>query len=125
VALHAPGGRHLATRRGANGAFIADVYVGAPVGRHRPSVDVLFASVAEAAGARGVGVILTGMGEDGARGLGRIRLAGGATIAQDEATSVVYGMPKAAVDAGVVNPGDILPLGRIPEAMLRAAARPR
>jgi two-component system, chemotaxis family, protein-glutamate methylesterase/glutaminase len=71
-----------------------------PVNGHRPSVDVLFNSVAKCAGAKAVGAILTGMGRDGARGLKAMRDAGAQTIAQDEATCVVYGMPKAAVEIG-------------------------
>jgi two-component system chemotaxis response regulator CheB len=75
---------------------------GAPVSGHCPSVDVLFRSVARAAKARAVGVILTGMGRDGAQGLLAIRDAGGRTLGQDEATCVVYGMPKVAFEIGAV-----------------------
>jgi len=84
---------------------------GDPVSGHRPSVDVLFASVARAAGARAVGAILTGMGRDGAEGLVKVRQAGAATLGQDEATSLVYGMPRAAFEAGAVERQ--LPLARI------------
>lgn len=84
---------------------------GDPVSGHRPSVDVLFASVARAAGARAVGAILTGMGRDGAEGLLALRQAGAATLGQDEATSLVYGMPRAAFEAGAVERQ--LPLARI------------
>ena len=74
----------------------------APVHGHRPSVDVLFRSVAEEFGPQAVAVIMTGMGEDGASGMGAIRAAGGMTIAQNEESCVVYGMPKAAIDRGYV-----------------------
>jgi two-component system chemotaxis response regulator CheB len=111
----APGGRHLElARSGAN--YICRVHDGAPMSGHRPSVDVLFQSVAQMAGADSVGVILTGMGRDGAQGLLAMRRAGASTIGQDEATCVVYGMPKAALDCGAVEIE--LPLGRIPEQIL-------
>jgi two-component system chemotaxis response regulator CheB len=96
-----------------------------PVSRHRPSVDVLFHSVASAVGASAVGVILTGMGEDGRAGMTALRAAGARTLAQDEATSVVFGMPKAAIDAGVID--EVVPLPRMTAAILsrplRRAAR--
>ena len=111
----APGGRHLElARSGAN--YVCRVHDGAPVSGHRPSVDVLFHSVARMAGADSVGVILTGMGRDGAQGLLEMRRAGASTIGQDEATCVVYGMPKAALDCGAVEIE--LPLGRVPEQIL-------
>lgn len=91
-----------------------------PVSGHRPSVDVLFNSVAAAFGKRAVGVILTGMGRDGAQGLAAMRNAGAATIGQDEATSIVYGMPKAAFELGVVQRQ--LPLQAIGEAALQSCA---
>jgi two-component system chemotaxis response regulator CheB len=87
-----------------------------PVNGHRPSVDVLFASLAKAAGAAAVGVILTGMGRDGAAGLLALRQAGAATLGQDEATSLVYGMPRAAFELGAVDKQ--LPLDRIGAAIL-------
>jgi two-component system, chemotaxis family, protein-glutamate methylesterase/glutaminase len=100
-ALIAPGGRHLLLRR--NGAqYFVDVVDGPPVNRHRPSVDVLFRSVAKCAGANALGVIMTGMGDDGAAGLLEMRRAGARTVAQDEASCIVYGMPKEAVKRGAV-----------------------
>ncbi|HJV86083.1 MAG TPA: chemotaxis response regulator protein-glutamate methylesterase [Noviherbaspirillum sp.] len=100
-ALIAPGGRHMLLRR--NGAqYFLEVVDGPLVNRHRPSVDVLFRSVAKAAGANALGVIMTGMGDDGAAGLLEMRKAGARTVAQDEASCVVYGMPKEAVKRGAV-----------------------
>ncbi|HET9318110.1 MAG TPA: chemotaxis response regulator protein-glutamate methylesterase, partial [Vicinamibacteria bacterium] len=98
-ALIAPGNRHTRVRR--SGAHYAvDVAEGPLVSRHRPSVDVLFHSVAAAAGANALGAILTGMGSDGADGLLEMRRRGASTLAQDEATSVVFGMPKEAIARG-------------------------
>lgn len=117
--LIAPGNFHLAlTRSGAE--FGVRVQDGPPVNRHRPSVDVLFDSVAEQAGKNAVGVILTGMGDDGARGLKRLRDTGARTIAQDEATCVVFGMPREAIAHGAAE--FVLPLGRIAGETLRLAA---
>ncbi len=97
----APGARHLeVTRTGAH--YACRVHDGAPVSGHRPSVDVLFHSVAAAAGANAMGIILTGMGKDGAHGLLAMRRAGARTLGQTEASCVVYGMPKAAMQAGAV-----------------------
>ncbi|MBB6123491.1 protein-glutamate methylesterase/protein-glutamine glutaminase [Sphingobium subterraneum] len=89
------------------------------VSGHRPSIDALFESVAKALGPAAVGILLTGMGQDGARGLLAMRKAGGRTIAQDEATSTVYGMPRAAADIGAAE--KILPLPRIAERALAGA----
>jgi two-component system chemotaxis response regulator CheB len=114
-ALVAPGNHHLAVRR--SGAhYVAEVLDGPPVSRHRPSVDVLFRSAAQAAGPNAVGVILTGMGDDGARGLLEMREAGAHTVAQDEASCVVFGMPKEAIAAGAAC--EVLPLQRIAAAVL-------
>jgi two-component system, chemotaxis family, protein-glutamate methylesterase/glutaminase len=107
----APGGFHLElARNGAN--YTCRVHEQPAVSGHRPSVDVLFRSVAHAAGANAVGIILTGMGKDGAAGLLEMRRAGASTIGQDEATCVVYGMPKAAHDCGATEVE--LPLNKIP-----------
>src|SRR5690606_17883851 len=100
-ALIAPRGLHLSVRR--NGAhYQVVVQDGAPVSRHKPSVDVLFRSVAQAAGRNALGVIMTGMGDDGARGLKTMREAGAFTLAQDEDSCVVFGMPKEAIRLGAV-----------------------
>ncbi|HEY2743621.1 MAG TPA: chemotaxis response regulator protein-glutamate methylesterase [Polyangia bacterium] len=110
MALVAPGGRHLrVVRRGH--ALVAELDDGPLVSRHRPSVDVLFRSVARAVGRDAVGVLLTGMGDDGADGLGEMKRAGATTIAQNEATSVVFGMPREAILRGAAD--EVLPLGRI------------
>jgi two-component system chemotaxis response regulator CheB len=115
-ALLARGDRHLRVqRRGFD--LVAEVDDGPAVLRHRPSVDVLFRSVAEAVGPRAVGVILTGMGADGADGLLAMKRAGACTIAQDESTSVVFGMPKEAIDRGAVDV--VLPLPRIAAGILQ------
>lgn len=99
--LIAPGGRHMQMRR--SGAYYyVDVFDGPPVNRHRPSVDVLFRSVARCAGANSLGIIMTGMGDDGARGLKEMFDGGAHTVAQDEASCVVYGMPKEALKLGGV-----------------------
>jgi two-component system chemotaxis response regulator CheB len=115
-ALIAPGGRHLLVhRRGRE--YVVEVADGPPVSGHRPSVDVLFRSTAQAAGANAVGVILTGMGDDGAAGLLELHPAGAPTIAQDESSCVVFGMPKEAIERGAVD--EVRPLSAIPGAVLR------
>src|SRR5574337_783529 len=107
--LIAPGNYHMALRR--NGAqYFVNVYSGPPVNRHRPSVDVLFESAAECAGRNAVGVIMTGMGADGAKGLLEMKQAGARTIAQNEATCVVFGMPKEAIALGAADHVIALPL---------------
>ncbi len=100
--LVAPGDRHLAVSRKRLGV-VAAVTEGASVKRHRPSVDVLFGSVAAAYGARATGLLMTGMGDDGADGLAQIKAAGGTTLAQSEESCVVAGMPRAAVERGCVD----------------------
>jgi two-component system chemotaxis response regulator CheB len=117
--LIAPGGQHLLLRR-SGARYFVDVVDGPPVCRHRPSVDVLFRSVAGTAGKNALGIIMTGMGDDGARGLLEMRSAGATTIAQDEATCVVYGMPKEAVKLNAVQHS--IPLGEIASAISRALA---
>ncbi len=109
-ALIAPGGKHMSLKRsGAN--YYVEVADGPLVSRHRPSVDVLFRSVAKCAGSNSLGIIMTGMGDDGARGLKEMHDCGASTLAQDEASCVVYGMPKEAVKRGATN--NIVPLDAI------------
>lgn len=117
LALLAPGNFHmLLGRSGAN--YVVTIKTGPRVHYQRPSVDVLFQSVARSAGKNAVGVILTGMGADGAKGLLAMQHSGAITIAQDEATSVVYGMPREAVKLGAAD--KVLPLPQIPQAILTA-----
>jgi two-component system chemotaxis response regulator CheB len=114
MAYIAPGGRHLSlTRR--MGAFVLRVTDEPPVNRHRPSVDPLFRSIARIAGPRAIGVMLTGMGADGADAMLEMRKAGCHTIAQDEATSVVFGMPRQAIAMGGVR--EVLPLGEMAQRL--------
>jgi two-component system chemotaxis response regulator CheB len=119
VALIAPGGRHLVVRR-EGACFRARVVDGPPISRHRPSVDVLFKSVAAAAGPNAVGVLMTGMGRDGADGMAEMKQRGARTVAQDQATSVVFGMPKEAIALGVVD--EVVGLPRIAAAILEGAS---
>jgi two-component system chemotaxis response regulator CheB len=113
--LVAAGNRHLVVHRQGK-RYFAEVTDGPLVSRHRPSVDVLFRSVAAAAGANAVGALLTGMGDDGADGLLEMKRAGARTIAQDEASSVVFGMPKEAIARGAVS--EVASLSRIPYLLL-------
>ncbi len=101
LALIAPGGRHLLLRR-SGAQYHVEIVDGPLVNRHRPSVDVMFRSVARSAGANALGIIMTGMGDDGAAGLLEMRQAGAQTLAQDEASCVVFGMPKEAIKRGAV-----------------------
>jgi len=118
--LIAPGGKHtMLERQGAR--YYVSVRDGPLVSRHRPSVDVLFRSAARAAGSNAVGVIMTGMGDDGARGLLEMKQAGARTFAQDEATSIVFGMPKEAIARGAAD--RVVPLGHIARELLQATAR--
>ena len=100
-ALIAPGGKHLLLKR-SGAQYVVDVVDGPVVNRHRPSVDVLFRSVAKSAGVNALGIIMTGMGDDGAAGLAEMRAAGARTLAQDEESCVVFGMPKEAIKRGGV-----------------------
>jgi two-component system, chemotaxis family, protein-glutamate methylesterase/glutaminase len=121
----ATGDKHLTIRAQKDG-FICMLNDEPPMNNHKPAVDALFHSVAKTAGARSIGVLLTGMGQDGARGLGAIRAAGGTTIAQDEATSVVWGMPGTAVKLNAVD--SVLPIEQMGNkllAILNARARDR
>jgi two-component system chemotaxis response regulator CheB len=119
-ALIAPGGRHMLLKR-SGAQYHVEVLDGPLVNRHRPSVDVLFRSVAKAAGANALGVIMTGMGDDGAAGLMEMRQAGARTLAQDEASCVVYGMPKEAVKRGGVERS--VPLEHIARELMGQLAR--
>ena len=121
-ALVAPGNRHMLLRR-SGGHYAVEVADGPLVSRHRPSVDVLFRSVAVAAGPNAVGAILTGMGDDGALGLLEMKQAGAATLAQDEASSVVFGMPKEAIERGGVD--EVVPLDEVASLLLRKVRRAR
>jgi two-component system chemotaxis response regulator CheB len=117
-ALIAPGDRHLIVRRSPTG-YRAALWDGPPVCFQRPSVDVMFESVARSAGADGIGVLLTGMGEDGANGLLAMKNSGARTLAQDQESCVVFGMPKEAIGRGAVD--RVLPLPKI-ASVLRAEA---
>jgi two-component system chemotaxis response regulator CheB len=120
LALIAPGNRHVLVRRRGD-AYVIELSDGPLVSRHRPSVDVLFRSVAQAAGPAAIGVLMTGMGDDGARGLLEMKEAGAATLAQDEASCVVYGMPREAIARGAAD--EVVPLDRLGAAILKRAAR--
>jgi len=108
--LIAPGNQHMALRR-TGSRYTVEILDGPHVSRHRPSVDVLFRSVAQGAGRNAMGIILTGMGDDGARGLAEMRAAGAYTVAQDEDSSIVFGMPKEAIQRGAAM--RVLPLNRM------------
>lgn len=120
VVLIAPGSRHLQLRK-SGGHYFAVVADGPPVNRHKPSVDVLFRSTAECAGADALGIILTGMGDDGARGMKLLHDKGARTIAQDERTCVVFGMPKEAIGLGAVD--HVMPLDKVAAAITSFDAR--
>ncbi len=120
VVYIAPGHSHLKIRRTPSG-YLTELMKTAPVNRHRPSVDVLFDSAAEIVGKNAVGVILTGMGKDGANGLLRMRQAGARTFGQDEATCVVYGMPRESARIGAVE--DFAPLAELPRRVMQALGR--
>jgi two-component system chemotaxis response regulator CheB len=114
-ALIAPGGRHMMLRR-SGAQYYVEVADGPLVNRHKPSVDVLFRSVAQIAGRNALGVIMTGMGDDGARGMKEMHDAGARTVAEDESTCVVFGMPKEAIRLGGVD--RIVPLDLIPAEII-------
>lgn len=120
VVLIAPGGRHMLLQKN-GGQYYVKVVDGPPVNRHKPSVDVLFKSASECAGRDVLGVIMTGMGDDGARGMKLMHNGGARTIAQNEETCVVFGMPKEAIKLQAVD--DILPLDNIAQAILHFDAR--
>jgi two-component system chemotaxis response regulator CheB len=118
--LIAPGSHHMLLQRSGARYYVA-IKDGQLVSRHRPSVDVLFRSAARFAGPNALGIIMTGMGDDGARGLGEMKAAGSMTIAQDEATSVVFGMPKEAIARGAVE--RVVPLDHLAAEIMRAGRR--
>jgi len=118
-ALIAPGNHHILLKR-SGARYYVEIKDGPLVSRHRPSVDVLFRSAARYAGPNAVSVIMTGMGDDGAKGMLEMKEAGAVTIAQDEESCVVFGMPKKAIDLGAVD--QVLPLASIPGAVMREAS---
>ena len=120
VVLIAPGGRHMQLRKAA-GQYYVKVFDGPPVNRHKPSVDVLFKSTADVAGSDALALLLTGMGDDGARGMKLMHDRGARTIAQDEATCVVFGMPMEAIKLKAVD--DVLPLHAMANAIMRFDAK--
>jgi two-component system, chemotaxis family, protein-glutamate methylesterase/glutaminase len=113
--LIAPGGQHLKVRKTAAGTEVV-LEPGQPVSGHKPSVDVLFRSVAKEYGLLAIGLIMTGMGSDGAQGMGEIRKAGGHTLAQDRESCSVYGMPRVAIEKGFIDM--VLPLKDLPEYLI-------
>lgn len=119
--LIAPGGKQMSVRR-AGGQYVVEVRDGAPVNHHRPSVDVLFSSVARCAGRHALGIIMTGMGGDGARGLLEMHEAGAWTAAQDEASCIVFGMPAEAIRLGAAD--DVLSLNQIAEWIMTISRFP-
>ncbi len=118
-ALIAPGGRHMQLKR-SGAQYFVEVRDGPVVNRHKPSVDVLFRSVAQVAGRNALGIIMTGMGDDGARGMKEMHDAGAQTVAEDESTCIVFGMPAEAIKLGGVD--RIRPLDQIPAEIIRYGA---
>ena len=114
-ALIAPGGKHMMVKR-SGAQYVVEVVDGPLVNRHKPSVDVLFRSVAKFVGANALGIIMTGMGDDGARGMKEMHDAGASTVAEDESTCVVFGMPKVAIEMGGVD--KVMPLTSIPREII-------
>ncbi len=119
--LIAPGGRHMRLKR-SGAQYVVEVFDGPLVNHHRPNADVLMKSVAQCAGPNAIGVVLTGMGDDGAKGLMEMRQAGAQTAAQDEASCVVYGMPKEAARIGAAQ--HIVSLDDMPDWLMNAARTP-
>ena len=118
----APGHSHMAIRRSGSGSvYMTELLKTDPVNRHRPSVDVLFDSAAEFVGRNAIGVILTGMGKDGAQGLLRMRKAGGRTFCQDEGSCVVYGMPREAALIGAID--EVVSLNELSKRVLAALGK--
>jgi len=115
LALIAPGNKHMLVKR-SGAKYYVEVIDGPLVNRHRPAVDVLFRSTAQYAGSNAIGIIMTGMGDDGAKGLLEMKEAGAFTIAQDEKTCVVFGMPKEAIKLNAVD--KVLPLDQIAPCVL-------
>ena len=115
LALIAPGGKHMMLKR-SGAQYYVTVRDGPLVNRHKPSVDVLFRSVAQSAGKNALGIIMTGMGDDGARGLKEMQTAGARTVAEDESTCVVFGMPKEAIKLDAAD--KVLPLDVIPQEII-------
>ncbi|WP_085315388.1 protein-glutamate methylesterase/protein-glutamine glutaminase [Derxia lacustris] len=120
VVLIAPGGRHMQLRH-SGGSYFVEVADGPQVNRHKPSVDVLFRSAAECAGANALAILLTGMGDDGARGMKQLHDAGAHTVAQDEASCVVFGMPKEAIKLGAAD--EVIDIAQVAGAIQRFDAR--
>lgn len=120
VVLIAPGGKHMQLRK-AGGQYFAVVMDGPPVNRHKPSVDVLFRSAADCAGSDALAIILTGMGDDGARGMKQLHDRGARTVAQNEASCVVFGMPKEAIALGAVD--EVMDLAHVARSILQFDSR--
>jgi two-component system chemotaxis response regulator CheB len=116
----APGGKHLWVKRD-EGQLLAKLSTEPPMNLHRPSVDFLFLSAAKFVGADAIGVLMTGMGRDGAKGMLEMKKAGAYNIAQDEATSVIFGMPREAIELDAVH--EVVPLGKLREKALARVAR--
>ena len=117
--LLAPGNLHTMVKR-SGASYMVEVKEGPLVNRHRPSVDVMFTSVASYVGKNAIGVILTGMGGDGAKGMLKMKEAGAHNIAQDEASCVVFGMPKVAIELGGAH--EVLPLQNITSQVMKLAS---
>jgi two-component system chemotaxis response regulator CheB len=115
VALVAPGNRHMLLQQ-SGARYLVKIKTGPAVNHHRPSIDVLFQSVARSAGSSAIGVLLTGMGADGAKGLLAMHEKGAYTLAQDEQTCVVFGMPREAIKLGAVD--NVVPIQHIPRAIV-------